>query len=121
MIRNRFASVFLLGHNAPQACAHFKIDFVNQVIEASPKHNPMLQLKHKQSTYSCRASLNRFSSGWHKMTGFMVKGCGDGFPTHNPEVVGSNPTPATKVNRSPWGYGFLMGLRVTGYEKSLLP
>jgi hypothetical protein len=24
------------------------------------------------------------------------------------------------MNRSPWGYGFLIGLRVDGYEKSLL-
>jgi hypothetical protein len=24
------------------------------------------------------------------------------------------------MNRSPWGYGFLIGLRVFGYEKSLL-
>ena len=39
---------------------------------------------------------------------------------HNPEVSGSNPLPATKKNRSPWGYGFLIGLRVDGYEKSLL-
>ena len=39
---------------------------------------------------------------------------------HNPEVSGSNPLPATNMNRSPWGYGFLIGLRVDGYEKSLL-
>jgi hypothetical protein len=39
-------------------------------------------------------------------------------PPHNPEVSGSNPLPATKKNRSPWGYGFLIGLRVDGYEKS---
>ena len=39
---------------------------------------------------------------------------------HNPEVSGSNPLPATNENRSPWGYGFLIGLRVDGYEKSLL-
>ncbi len=39
---------------------------------------------------------------------------------HNPEVSGSNPLPATNENRSPWGYGSLIGLRVDGYEKSLL-
>ena len=49
----------------------------------------------------------------HKWHGFRIL-------THNPEVVGSNPTPATNENRSPWGYGFLIGLRVDGYEKSLL-
>ena len=42
------------------------------------------------------------------------------FHPHNPEVSGSNPLPATNENRSPWGYGFLIGLRVDGYEKSLL-
>ena len=31
-----------------------------------------------------------------------------------------HPLPATNENRSPWGYGFLIGLRVDGYEKSLL-
>ena len=48
--------------------------------------------------------------------------------SHNPEVSGSNPLPATNENRSPWGYGFLIpkgaqsdSLRVDGYEKSLLP
>ena len=49
----------------------------------------------------------------HKCHGFRIL-------THNPEVTGSNPVPATNENRSPWGYGFLIGLRVDGYEKSLL-
>ena len=49
----------------------------------------------------------------HKWHGFRIL-------THNPEVSGSNPLPATNENRSPWGYGFLIGLRVDGYEKSLL-
>jgi hypothetical protein len=49
----------------------------------------------------------------HKRHGFRIL-------THNPEVSGSNPLPATNENRSPWGYGFLIGLRVDGYEKSLL-
>ncbi len=49
----------------------------------------------------------------HKWHGFRIL-------THNPEVSGSNPLPATNMNRSPWGYGFLIGLRVDGYEKSLL-
>ena len=56
----------------------------------------------------------------HKRHGFRIL-------THNPEVSGSNPLPATNENRSPWGYGFLIpkgaqseSLRVDGYEKSLL-
>ena len=56
----------------------------------------------------------------HKWHGFRIL-------THNPEVSGSNPLPATNENRSPWGYGFLIpkgaqseSLRVDGYEKSLL-
>jgi len=31
--------------------------------------------------------------------------------THNPEVSGSNPLPATNENRSPWGYGFFIAHR----------
>jgi len=49
----------------------------------------------------------------HKWHGFRIF-------AHNPEVSGPNPLPATNENRSPWGYGFLIGLRVDGYEKSLL-
>jgi len=55
-----------------------------------------------------------------KKTNPEVKGNDFGFHPHNPEVSGSNPLPATNENRSPWGYGFLIGLRVDGYEKSLL-
>ena len=57
--------------------------------------------------------LADFQNPPHKWHGFR-------FFAHNPEVSGSNPLPATNMNRSPWGYGFLIGLRVDGYEKSLL-
>ena len=55
-----------------------------------------------------------------ELQGLKVKGPEIRFLPHNPEVSGSNPLPATNENRSPWGYGFLIGLRVDGYEKSLL-
>jgi hypothetical protein len=55
-----------------------------------------------------------------ELRGYAVKGPEIRFLPHNPEVLGSNPSSATRKNRSPWGYGFLIGLRVIGYEKSLL-
>jgi hypothetical protein len=42
-----------------------------------------------------QACENHSSSGQVKKTGLKVRGCGTGFPTHNPEVLGSNPSPAT--------------------------
>ena len=66
------------------------------------------------------AGLAEIHSPTHKQHDFRIL-------AHNPEVVGTNPTPATRKNRSPRGYGFLIpkgrcapDLKVFNYEKSLL-
>ena len=51
--------------------------------------------------------------GYPEMGGLTVRDIGFRIATHNPEVLGSNPSPATDQNQSPSGSGFLLARRTS--------